>query len=128
MNFPAWVSRGLHSVEHWVLLSGVMVWHHWERIAETRFIQYIKGEKKMEKDIALGTAGKLELIISGGKATISAQAAADGGALSVSASVVGDAGMLIDQLEAIVAKAVPATAPIDAAIFAAIKSAVMAIQ
>lgn len=82
----------------------------------------------MEKDVALGSVGTLKLSFSGGKAVVEADASVDAGALTVGAKVVGDAGLLIDQLEAIVAKAIPASAPIDPAIFAVIKSAVMAIQ
>lgn len=81
----------------------------------------------MEKDIALGSVGKLALSFSGGKALVAASATLPGGvALAFSAS--DDAGALIDQLEAIVAKAIPATAAIDPAIFAVIKSAVLSIS
>lgn len=82
----------------------------------------------METDIKLGDAGKLVLSFSGGKAIISGQAAVDDGALSIGLSVTADAGMFIDQLEAIVAKALPLTASIDPIIFGAIKAAVLAIQ
>ena len=81
----------------------------------------------MEKEIEIGKIGKLDLVFSGGKATISANVAVPGG-LTAAISVSDDAGALIDLLESIVAKAVPATAPFDPAIFAVIKSAVIAIQ
>lgn len=81
-----------------------------------------------EKDIALGSMGKLALAFAGGKATITASLSVDAGAFSADVALVGDAGALIDQLEALVAKAIPATAAIDPAVFAVIKSAVMAIQ
>lgn len=80
----------------------------------------------MEKDIAVGSEGKLALSFSGGKALVAFSAALPGGA-AVSVNASDDAGALIDQLEAIVAKALPATAAIDPAIFAVIKSAVVAI-
>ena len=81
----------------------------------------------MESDLKLGSLGDVVLSFSAGKASLTAKAAVDGSAVSVQASVVCDAGFLIDQLEAIVAKAVPASAPFDPAIFAVIKSAVVAI-
>lgn len=81
----------------------------------------------MEEKIPLGSLGSLSLSFSGGKAVVSASAAVDGGAVSVGASVSCDAGALIDQLEQIVAKAIPSTAAIDPTIFAVIKSAVMSI-
>lgn len=84
-----------------------------------------KAKQMSEKDIALGSIGKLALSFSGGKAIVSAQAAVDGGVLTVEASVTGDAGALIDQLEALVAKAIPATAALDPAIFGVIKQAVL---
>lgn len=81
----------------------------------------------MEKDVALGTVGKLALSFSGGKAIVAATAVLPAG-LNLNFSASDDAGALIDQLEAIVAKAIPATAAIDPAIFAVIKSAVVSIQ
>lgn len=80
-----------------------------------------------EKDVQLGSLGKLVLSFSGGKASLSANVGLDSGVVAVGINVVGDAGLLIDQLEAIVAKAVPATAAIDPAIFAVIKQAVLSI-
>jgi hypothetical protein len=100
---------------------------HWYLIGSYVLHKLIKGKSKMEKDIALGSAGKVSLSFSGGKAVVSAAASEDGGAVVINASVVADAGLFVDQLEAIVAKALPATAAIDPAIFAVIKSAVMSI-
>lgn len=82
----------------------------------------------MEKDVKIGSVGDLKLNFSGGKAIISASASMDGGAVMVGANVTVDAAMLIDQLEKIVEKAVPASAPIDPAIFAVIKSAVLSLE
>lgn len=80
---------------------------------------------KMEKDIALGSLGALDLSFSGGKAIVGVKASVDGGALTVNLAVTADAGLFIDQLQAIVEKAVPVSAPFDPAIFAVIKSAVL---
>lgn len=85
-----------------------------------------KGER-MEKDVALGSVGKLALSFTGGQAVVGANVALPGG-VAISFSACDDAGALIDQLEGIVAKALPATAAIDPAIFAVIKSAVLAIK
>ena len=81
----------------------------------------------MQDDIKLGSLGDLVLSFSGGKASLTAKASVDGSAVAIEASVVCDAGVLIDQLEAIVAKALPSTAAFDPAVFAVIKSAVVGI-
>lgn len=78
--------------------------------------------------IPVGSLGSVSLSFSGGKAVVSAQGGVDQGAVTISASIVADAGIFIDQLEAIVAKALPATAAIDPAIFAVIKQALLAVQ
>lgn len=81
----------------------------------------------MEKDVAVGNVGKLALSFSAGKAVVAFNAVLPGGVV-VAMSVSDDAGALIDQLEAEVAKVAPVTAPFDPAIFGVIKSAVVAIQ
>lgn len=81
----------------------------------------------VEKDVDVGSVGKLSLSFSGGKASLVGSAALPGG-LSIGVTVTDDAGALIDQLEQIVAKAVPSTAAIDPAIFAVIKQAVCSLQ
>lgn len=80
----------------------------------------------MEKDIALGTVGKLDLSFSGGKAVVGVTGALPGG-LGVNIQITDDAGALIDQLEALVQKALPAGQAIEASVFAVIKSVVIGI-
>ncbi len=80
----------------------------------------------MEKDVALGSVGTLALAFAAGKATLSVQIAVPGG-LTATVQVVEDAGALIDLLSAALAKAVPATAAIDPAVFGVVKAAVQAI-
>jgi hypothetical protein len=83
---------------------------------------------KMQEDIKLGSFGDLVIGFSGGKVSLTATANVDGKAIAIGATVTADAGVFIDQLEAIVAKAIPASAPFDPAIFAVIKTAVLSIQ
>lgn len=77
----------------------------------------------MEQDIKLGSVGEMKIAFSGGKATLSATVATEGG-FSGSLTLTEDAGVLIDLIEKAVEKAIPSTAAIDPAIFAVIKAAV----
>lgn len=79
-------------------------------------------------DVKLGSVGDLVLAFSAGKASLSVSLAVPQAALTGSVSLSMDAGALVDALEAAVAKAVPATAAFDPAIFGVLKAAVLAIQ
>jgi hypothetical protein len=118
---------------HWLLLLTYSLWEHWlgktKRIVANstwELVLWILRRKKMEpKDIKLGDAGDLSIALAQGKATVSISVAAPGAALSASASLVVDAGALVDKLEAAVEKAYPAGAPIEAAVFAVLKKALV---
>lgn len=137
LTFTRALLSSISEYGHYLLLSLIFSWEHWlgKKAAGSTIgllfwaaKQPFKRGKFMEDDIKLGTVGALSLSFSGGKAVVSAQAAIDGSAVMVAASVTADAGAFIDQLEAIVAKALPSTAAIDPAIFAVIKDAVLAIK
>lgn len=84
------------------------------------FINYfLKGENKMEKDIALGPEGQLVMKLEGGKVVISLSDVHASG--SVSLSVSEDAGYFLDKLAALI----PGT--IDDALIAVIKAALKAV-
>jgi len=78
-------------------------------------------------NLPLGKVGSLQLSFSGGKAVVALSLALPGG-VAVDLQASDDAGALIDQLAAIVEKALPSTAAIDMAVFGVIKAAVQAIQ
>lgn len=82
----------------------------------------------MEKDIKLGEVGKLVLTASKGKVTLSVQGELDAGALGVGASITADVDHLVDQLQALVEKAIPISQPIDGALFGALKLALHALE
>lgn len=88
-----------------------------------------KGERNkiMDKELVQGAVGNVELKISGGIAVLSAVANLDANNVGLSASVSLNAGSLVDQLEALVAAKIPASAALDPAIFAVIKEVVMAL-
>lgn len=121
--------------KHIILALFYIIWEYVirksEKLAALSLLNLVlprkKGETIMEHDQNIGTVGKLQLSFSGGKAQLTANATLPGG-LTVAITVADDASALIDQLEAIVAKALPATAPVDPAIFGVIKAAVLAIQ
>lgn len=78
----------------------------------------------MEKDIALGSFGKLELLFAGGKASLSVQGQ---GGLAI--SITDDASVLVDLIFSAIEKASPAGAvPIEESVKALVKAAVIAIQ
>lgn len=81
-----------------------------------------------EKDIQVGSVGKLSLSFSGGKALVGFTGKIPGGVdLSFSAS--DDAGVLIDQIAAAVEKASPpGVVLIESTVFALMKSTVLAIK
>lgn len=92
-----------------------------------------QGEIKMEKDVQVGSAGQVQLTLSGGKATvaINLKESVAGGAVqgeaSISASI--DASVLLDQLFAEIEKKSPAgAAPFEEAVKSALKDAVAKIQ
>lgn len=79
----------------------------------------------MEKDVALGSMGSLDLAISGGKASVTVALGVPEAALTVSAVVSMDASALVDKLFAAIEKASPAGAqPIEEGVKAVIKAAV----
>lgn len=121
-----------------VLLAIHQIWFRFLRKTETTAVSFstkivgrvmgrlFKKESIMEKDVALGTVGKLALSFSGGKAIVGASAQLPAG-LNLSFSASDDAGALIDQLEALVQKELPAGQAIEASVFAIIKSVVIGI-
>lgn len=82
----------------------------------------------MEKDVALGSVGSLDLSISGGKASVVLAAAVPQAALSANVSVVMDASALVDKLFAAIEAASPAGAvPIEEGVKNILKAAVAAL-
>lgn len=81
----------------------------------------------MEKDIALGSLGKLEISFVEGKAQLKAAVALPGG-LTLDLVLADDAGALVDLLEAAVIKAIPASQPIDQVLFPALKSLIQGLK
>ena len=81
----------------------------------------------LEKDVKLGSVGDLKLDFAAGKATLTVSAAVLSGAGSANLGVTLDAAALVDLLKAAVEKAAPASAPVDEAVFAVIKAAVVSI-
>jgi hypothetical protein len=79
-------------------------------------------ENTMEKDIALGTAGDLDILFSGGKLTFVVKAATPGAEVSAGMNIVVDGGLLIDKLKAAVEAKFPASAPIDELVFGILKT------
>lgn len=90
-------------------------------------VQLFTRGKKMDNKVALGSVGELDLSISGGKASIVVSTLPGNVPASASLSVVIDAGALIDLLKAAIEKKFPASTPIDEAVFAVLKAAVMAV-
>jgi hypothetical protein len=97
-----------------------------ELLAKLLGLLLTKKESIMEKDVALGSVGKLALTFSGGKAQVAVEVELPGG-VSISVKVADDAGALIDQIKAAVEKAAPSSTPIDEAVFGLLKSAVVSI-
>ncbi|MES2355621.1 MAG: hypothetical protein V4568_14725 [Pseudomonadota bacterium] len=82
----------------------------------------------MEKDVELGSVGKLALSFSGGKALLSVTAGYSPAGASVSAQVSEDASVLIDLLFSAIEKASPAGAvPIEETVKALVKASVAAV-
>lgn len=82
----------------------------------------------MEKEIGIGSVGKLDLSFAGGKAIAKVGIIIPGG-LSVDVAIQEDASALVDLLFAAIEKnAAPGTVAIEEAVKAIIKQAVLAIQ
>ena len=83
----------------------------------------------MEKDVALGSVGKLALTFEGGKAMLSLTAGYDPAGASASLVISEDALVLVDLLFAAIEKASPAAAvPIEEGVKSIIKAAVQVIK
>lgn len=82
----------------------------------------------MEKDIALGSVGDLDLAFAGGKAKVELKVNVEQAALSVGAVIEVDASKLIDKLfAAIEAASPPGAVPIEEGVKSILKSAVAAL-
>lgn len=82
----------------------------------------------MEKDVALGKVGSLDLSFSGGKASVNVQVAVPEASLTSQVSIVVDAGALIDAVFVAIEKASPVGAkPIEESVKAIVKAAIVAL-
>ena len=81
----------------------------------------------MEQDVKIGTIGDLDVKLEKGLLSVTAKGVFEGAALHVAAGITMDVGLLIDKLEALVLDKYPTGAPIEAAVFAVLKSGLMSV-
>jgi hypothetical protein len=121
---------------HFSLAGLLLLWEHWLTFKfQSSTIGLIRRLFRRGKSMSpeakgnIGTVGSWDVSFAAGKATLSAQAAVEGGAVSVGANVTGDAVGLLKAIFAAVNAKLPAgAAPIEAAVEGLIITAVQAIQ